>query len=846
MESITGTCNGWVVLLSYVVAVASSYTAVSLIGRLSIQRDRLRLFGSALMISIGLWSFHYTAMMAYRLPVAVHHDVLFFLLSVVIPFAGTYVAVKLFTDNPQSKLQYGLSCLVMGSGVCAMHYTGMYAIRFHAATEFDPLWTAVSWIAAVIDASVAFALAYRFRDRSRGWKLACSFLMGLGIVCVHFSGMYGTSFHIRESDRQPLTETMNHLFIASAFGIAAIFLAGMGVMTFWINRRLREAEQKYRLLFDQCPELVIVIGPDGTVTRANSKTREVIGVEPAEIVGVRFGDLVLPDDREQAEQSLEKALGGENGRTELRLRHSGGQVVEVGATIIPTVVDDKLLGVCVVAEDLTPGKRTREQLRRLTERHELILNTMVEGVFGIDADGRTVFWNKAAETMTGYTAQEVLGDVAHRLLRRPGKTTGREGEEAIAEALRERKPLSVMDGVFWRKDGTPFPVEYTINPIVEEDTETAAVVTFRDITDRKRQEDALRKSESQYRTLVENLPDALIVVRSGRQVYANDTAIRMLGLTGRRDSSGRRIFEEIGSFRSDPLKLEWWGAQEDMPLHATERKLTRADGSQRDVEVIAFPAWYEGEPARYVLIRDVTELKQARELIQRSEKLSVAGELAAGIAHEIRNPLTAIKGFIQLMKERMSRDYYNVIQSEIGRIELITGELLMLSKPQSIDFQPKEMSVILDHVATLLETQAIMRDVQIVRKLGSSPMTVSCDENQIKQVFINILKNSIEAMPEGGTVTIEAEEEDGFVRVVVRDEGVGIPEDKIRMLGQPFFTTKEKGTGLGLMISYNIVENHGGRIEVFSRPGEGTEFHITLPAVQARPQPLMERITPSA
>jgi signal transduction histidine kinase len=126
-----------------------------------------------------------------------------------------------------------------------------------------------------------------------------------------------------------------------------------------------------------------------------------------------------------------------------------------------------------------------------------------------------------------------------------------------------------------------------------------------------------------------------------------------------------------------------------------------------------------------------------------------------------------------------------------------------------------------------------MHDVQIVRSYEGPSLHVSCDPNQLKQVFINMVKNSIEAMPSGGTITIEAKADRSDIVIAVRDEGVGISEDKIRMLGQPFYTTKEKGTGLGMMVSLNIVENHGGRVNVTSEPGLGTEIRVFLPACLA-------------
>jgi two-component system, sporulation sensor kinase A len=158
-----------------------------------------------------------------------------------------------------------------------------------------------------------------------------------------------------------------------------------------------------------------------------------------------------------------------------------------------------------------------------------------------------------------------------------------------------------------------------------------------------------------------------------------------------------------------------------------------------------------------VSLRDITQSKKAQEHLQNSEKLSVAGQLAAGIAHEIRNPITSIKGFIQLMKSGFGekQEYFDIITSEIERIELILSELLILAKPQSIKFKRNDIRVLLSQVTTLLDSQAILNNVQFATEFKPGITHIYCDENQLKQVFINFIKNSIESMPKGGRITIQ-------------------------------------------------------------------------------------------
>ncbi|WP_438434660.1 ATP-binding protein [Gorillibacterium sp. sgz500922] len=230
--------------------------------------------------------------------------------------------------------------------------------------------------------------------------------------------------------------------------------------------------------------------------------------------------------------------------------------------------------------------------------------------------------------------------------------------------------------------------------------------------------------------------------------------------------------------------------------------------------------------------QNITEHKTAEELLRKSEMLSAIGQLAAGVAHEIRNPLTALKGFTKLLERSMTNKAYTMIMmGELERIETIINEFLVLAKPQVWSFQKKQVDEILQDVLMLLEPEAHMGNVQFVTRFAPGLHPVSCVENQLKQVFLNILKNSLEAVPVGGMIHVETgSEPDGDIWVRIADNGCGIPEEKLARLGEPFYSTKEKGTGLGLMVSFKIIENHRGTYSVKSEPGNGTVVEIRLPA----------------
>ncbi|MDQ0189992.1 PAS domain S-box protein [Alicyclobacillus cycloheptanicus] len=233
------------------------------------------------------------------------------------------------------------------------------------------------------------------------------------------------------------------------------------------------------------------------------------------------------------------------------------------------------------------------------------------------------------------------------------------------------------------------------------------------------------------------------------------------------------------------------------------------------------------------LTKDITELRQAQTLLMNLEKLEMVGQLAAGVAHEIRNPLTSLKGFLKLLPDVPSdtqRTYLSIMQSELARIEDITGEMLALAKPQVYQYRLVQIQSLLDDVITLISPQAHMKNVEIAADCEDSTITLAAEPSQLKQVFLNVMKNGIEAMESGGTLHLRVSRQADEVTVAFTDEGIGIPEDVLAKVGNPFFTTKQTGVGLGLLVSRNIVAHHQGSLCITSEMGKGTTVTITLPA----------------
>lgn len=223
--------------------------------------------------------------------------------------------------------------------------------------------------------------------------------------------------------------------------------------------------------------------------------------------------------------------------------------------------------------------------------------------------------------------------------------------------------------------------------------------------------------------------------------------------------------------------------------------------------------------------------KQLQGRLEETEKLTLAGTLAAGIAHEIRNPLTSLKGFIQLGRTK-NPQYTDLMLTEIDRINGIVSELLELAVPKPSALEKVRLYSLLQNVALLLHAQANLYNVELrilPAECDQEDMIVHGEENKLKQVFINLIKNAIESMDKGGEINITLTSSDKWAAVQITDQGVGIGTELLGRLGEPFFTTKAQGTGLGLMISHRIVAEHNGKLDFHNNGNGGTTVTVKLP-----------------
>ncbi|MCD8509908.1 MAG: ATP-binding protein [Bacillus sp. (in: Bacteria)] len=338
-----------------------------------------------------------------------------------------------------------------------------------------------------------------------------------------------------------------------------------------------------------------------------------------------------------------------------------------------------------------------------------------------------------------------------------------------------------------------------------------------------------------YRQLFDQLPVSIMLIKGEKIRYVNDHTVELFESGSKDELVGASVHDFFQISNGSRLPFHD-GASPHQDSGSIIGKLQTLSGTEKNVQINFRDSGYLMEGAYSLVVKDITEFKENEKRLRHSEQLSVIGELAAGIAHEIRNPLTSLMGFLQLIEieEATEKKYKRIMVSELERINLIVNELLLLAKPKEYDFEEKNLVSLLNTVVTIANTQAIMYNIEIDKKFPPhlKDVTIKCEENKLKQVFLNLLRNAIEAMKTEGKIIIQLTKSSDKVFISFIDQGEGIPEEILHNLGQRFYTTKENGTGLGLMISMNIVREHGGDLSIQSELGKGTKIDVSLPFIQ--------------
>ena len=619
----------------------------------------------------------------------------------------------------------------------------------------------------------------------------------------------------------------------------------------------------FRAIVEASPTAILMVDAEGVISLANSRTEELFGYAPAELLGKKI-EILVPEryrarHHEYRNGFLQNAsarpMGA--GRDLHCLRKDGSEVaVEIGLSPINTNEGTFVLASII---DITERKRREEESLLQTRALECAAN----GIVITDRNGKIVWVNHAFSQSTGYTPEEVVGQNPRFL------KSGVQGNDFYREMW-----ATIMSGKTWhgviinrKKDGSLVHEDMTITPIQNGSQEITHFIAIKqDITERIRNQQALRESEERLQTVIENLAEGLVISElDGQLVQWNRAAIEMHGFTSLQECllqlpEFERTFE-LRTGDGKQLSFEDW----PLPRIIRGERLRNLELSVRRLDtglerIFSYGGQIVREPSgkrlAFVTISDVTERRHAEQaLLAKSEELSATtqqlwqasklatmGELAASVAHELNNPLATIALRTELLVEHLppessSHSSGGVILNEVDRMATLVDNLLQFSRRGQRQVSSvcvtEEISTSIDFIHYYLHN----RGVTVERRFGAVLPMIHADRQQLRQLFLNLLTNAADAMPRGGNLIISADKmmSNGrvWVQVDFTDEGVGIAPEHLDRIWESFFTTKPegKGTGLGLAICRRIVEEHSGKIEIESELNSGTTVRVRFPAI---------------
>jgi len=511
----------------------------------------------------------------------------------------------------------------------------------------------------------------------------------------------------------------------------------------------------------------------------------------------------------------------------------------------------ELVGVIQTIEDITPRKQAQDAQEKTSRQLQLILDAAGEGIFGVDMQGRVTFINPAAAQMVGWEQADLLGMNQHSTMHhtKADGTPYPVEDCPIQTAINDGLPHQGAAELFWRQDGTSFPVEYISTPIREHGELVGAVVIFKDTTERNLAEEQLSKLSQ---AVMQSPVSVVITDTFGNVEFVNP---RFTQITGYQPEEiiGQNPRLLKGDRTPPDVYKNLWSTIISGQVWAGEFYNRHKNGEMYWEHATISPIRNgAGAISHYMaFMESMTERKRLEEQLRQAQKMEAIGQLAGGVAHDFNNILTVVMGFGQLLQYAIQPDdpkrpHIDQILDAADRATHLTKSLLAFSRKQVMLLQQVELNE-LARKHTKFLVRIIGEDVTLKTSFAEEPLTVLADSGQIEQVLMNLATNARDAMPGGGELCIRTEPVQlgkefllhgygvpgRYALMTVTDTGQGMDAATKGKIFEPFFTTKSpgRGTGLGLSIVYGIIKQHGGYISISTQPGFGTSFSIYLPMV---------------
>jgi PAS domain S-box-containing protein len=593
---------------------------------------------------------------------------------------------------------------------------------------------------------------------------------------------------------------------------------------------------------------ILVFDKDHRIEFANRVVSEITGYSNAELLKMTALSLLGEPNQPFLEDIfVHPERYGEKVCTEIQLPTAQGEVKEAEVCIALARTPFGVRKGYAYLRDITEAKQMEREIKDSEEKLRTLFERVRHGLFVSSKEGKFLDCNQALLDMLHYpTKEEFLSiDIAKDLYVNP------EDRKTFQERMERDGYVKDMEVEFKKKDGEKITVLMTGHPIKDGKGRTVGYQGINlDISERKRIENELREANEFFMNLIESSVDGIIatdmkgnivIFNKGAEILTGYTAEEIIGKTHITKIYPEGIAKEVMIKLRSP---EYGGVGKLVP---TQFNVVNKAGEEIPIQLSA-ALIYDGAGEEIASVGIFTDLRPRLMMEKKlqethlqlvsSEKMASLGKLAAGIAHEINNPLGGILIYSSLMIEDLPQDDpkrgdLSRIVQETGRCKEIVKSLLEFARQTEPKMEPTDINRAITEGLFFLENQALFHNVRIIKKLDPVLPFVKGNAGQLKQVFMNIIVNAAEAIHGSGTLTINTSPTPDRKSVLVEftDTGEGIPEENLSRIFDPFFTTKDvgKGTGLGLATSYGIVEEHGGKISVKSKVGEGTTFTIELP-----------------